>query len=106
METIAVESNWATDPLAKDIESLFVQLSESIRELDVETRNCDAETKKIYLLKVVEHRKISNELQTKYRRRKENSERSDLIEGQSQADQDRYLKTNDKYPLALLFCSH
>jgi hypothetical protein len=82
---------------------LIVQLTESIRELDVETRSCDAETKKSYQLKVTELRKAVNEHQSNYRRIKVNSERNGLLEGRSKVDQERYLNTNEKFLLSQLF---
>jgi hypothetical protein len=74
-------------------------LNEAIRQLDVEARNYDVETKKNYQGKVAEHRKVANDLQNDYRRAKEKFQRSNLLDGQSRVDQDRYLNVNEK-----LFC--
>jgi hypothetical protein len=71
-------------------------LNEAIRQLDVESRNYDPETKKSYQVKVAEHRKTATELQNDYQRAKGRLQRNDLLAGKSGVDQDRYLNVNEK----------
>jgi vesicle transport through interaction with t-SNAREs protein 1 len=82
--------------LIRLIEGLFSQSSDLIKQMEVEVRSHDPQTRKVLNDKVGQYKKSVASLKTDFERTKEQSKRSALIGDRSAGDRQRLLDGNDK----------
>lgn len=82
--------------LVKQIDALFSQINDLIKQMEVEVRGLDPSTRKVLTEKVSQYRKSSASLKSDFERAKEQSERSTLIGTKSTEQRQRLLDANDK----------
>lgn len=85
-----------SNSLIRLIEGLFSQSSDLIKQMEVEVRSHDPQTRKVLNDKVGQYKKSVASLKTDFERTKEQSKRSALIGDRSAGDRQRLLDGNDK----------
>ena len=91
------ESSGKKDTLGKQIDGLFSQASDLIKQMEVEVRSLDPATRKSLTEKVTQYKRALASLKTDYTSAKDQADRSALVGTKSGADRQRLLDTNDKY---------
>lgn len=82
--------------IIKQIDALFSQTSDLIKQMEVEARSNDAATKKILTEKLVQYKKSIGTLKVDFERAKEQAQRSNLIGSKSMEHRQRLLDSHDK----------
>lgn len=85
-----------TSSLVKQIDALFNQTADLIKQMEVEIRSYDPATRKVLNEKVSQYKKSRQSLRGDYDRAREQSERSALIGEKSVEHRQRMLNANDK----------
>ena len=83
--------------LVKQIDALFIQATDLIKQMEVEVRSHDAATRKVLGDKVTAYKKSLASLKADFERAKEQTQRSSLIGEKSGEQRQRLLDSNDKY---------
>lgn len=92
----------ATGGLIRQVDALFLQANDLIKQMEVEVRSHDASTKKILNEKVMQYKKSTSSQRSDFERVKEQAQRSSLIGDKSAEQRQRLLDTNDKYGILIL----
>lgn len=82
--------------LIKQIEGLFSQSADLIKQMEVEVRSHDPATRKMLTEKVTQYKKSNATLKSDFERAKEQSQRSSLVGAKSAEQRQRLLDTNEK----------
>jgi hypothetical protein len=84
--------------LIKQIEALFSQSADLIKQMEVEVRSHDPATRKMLNEKVNQYKKSNGTLKSDFERAKEQSQKASLVggSGKSGEQRQRLLDTNDK----------
>jgi hypothetical protein len=87
-----------TGSLIKQIEALFSQSADLIKQMEVEVRSHDPATRKMLNEKVNQYKKSNGTLKSDFERAKEQSQKASLVggNGKSGEQRQRLLDTNDK----------
>ena len=101
------------DSQCKQIDGLFNQASDLIKQMEVEVRSLDPATRKSLTEKVAQYKRALSSLKTDYTSARDQADRSALVGTKSGADRQRLLDTNDKYDISLrvafirsMYCFH
>eukprot|EP01038_Epipyxis_sp_PR26KG_P005345 gene5345-7416_t len=89
-------SDTKVSSLIRQIEGLFSQSNELIKQMKIEARSHDTATKKVLADKIGHYEKSNASLKSDFERAKEQASRSSLIGAKSQEQRQRLLDTNDK----------
>ena len=82
--------------IIKQIDALFSQSHDLIKQMEVEARSHDAATRKILTEKLAQYKKSTGTLKSDFERAKEQAQRSHLIGSKSMEQRQRLLDANDK----------
>lgn len=90
------ESASKRDVQAKQIDGLFSQVTELIKQMEVEVRSLDPATRKTLSEKMAQYKRAVASLKTDFNSRRNQADSSALMGGKSAADRQRLLDTNEK----------
>lgn len=82
--------------IIKQIDALFSQANDLIKQMEVEARSHDVATRKILTEKLAQYKKSTGTLKVDFGRAKEQAQRSSLIGSKSMEHRQRLLDSHDK----------
>lgn len=82
----------------KHIDALLLQVSDLVKQMEVEMRSHDSATRKVLSDKIAQYKKSLTSMRSDFERARTESQRAGLVsDSRSGTDRERFLNANDKW---------